>query len=419
MLRFNIPVTKVQKLEDGRLLVAGVMTSETLDSQGDILDYDGGGDGGSKEAITFWEGNLREAHKATEPCGRRITVLPNDKERNIYVETFVSKGAPNTQEKVLDKTLGYFSVGGDPPEKFKIEKRDGKDVRRITKWKMRELSLVDIGANRDAAIQLVKADGTMTDQVADEAVAVAPPPADPPPPEPNRLAEKLRAALEKGKPAASADVNVDNVAKIGNADDGGDGFAEKKCDKCDKFHKEGIVECNTKAESKPETVKANEPPVVVPPPVVTEPPKPEEKAEPVPALTKADLDAAVAAIIEKLGIQKSDNSFTKADGDDLAEAVGSGLRAIQQETSEAIGEIKAALGDLNALREGVQKIAKQPAMPMPPLDLRGLKPGAGPMLANDNSGEARAQILLKWAGGAPADTRAYMERAASLERGNR
>jgi len=153
-MRFAFPISKTEQLEDGRLLIEGVATSETLDLQGEILDYEG-----SKRAFEKWRGNLREAHDPKKPVGRALEVIPDDVAKTISVRAFISAGAQDTQEKVKDGTLSMFSVGGGKPTKTAVEKVAGKPVRRVLDWPMSELSLVDAGANPDAAVSVLKAVG--------------------------------------------------------------------------------------------------------------------------------------------------------------------------------------------------------------------------------------------------------------------
>ena len=151
---FTFPFTKFTKLSDGRLLVEGTATSEALDCQGDILDYEG-----SKKAFEKWTGNIRESHDPKKAVGKRLEVACDDVSKTITVKSFISAGAPNTQRLIEDGVLKAYSVGGDPKQ-AKLEKRDGKEVRRITEWDMVELSVVDVGANPDANdLVLCKADG--------------------------------------------------------------------------------------------------------------------------------------------------------------------------------------------------------------------------------------------------------------------
>lgn len=151
-MKFAFPISKTEKLEDGRLLIEGVATSEALDLQGDILDYDG-----SKRAFEKWRGNVREAHDPKKPVGKALEVIHDDDAKTISVRAFVSKGSPDTQEKILDGTLAMFSVGGGVPTKTKLEKTNGRSVRRVLEWPMTELSLVDVGANPDASVSVLKA----------------------------------------------------------------------------------------------------------------------------------------------------------------------------------------------------------------------------------------------------------------------
>lgn len=181
---FGFPITSFRKLEDGRLEVEGLASDETIDSQGDIVDYDG-----LKRAAQSWRGNIREAHDPKKPVGRALDVTFDDTKRAMFVRSFISAGAPETQAKVMDGTLGSYSVGGGNPSKVKYEKVGTQTVRRVLEWPMSELSLVDAPANPNANFELVKADGRATELLDDELVQV----------NENRLAAKLVEALEKGK----------------------------------------------------------------------------------------------------------------------------------------------------------------------------------------------------------------------------
>jgi hypothetical protein len=221
-ISFRIPFTKFQKLDDGRMVIEGVATDETLDSQGDILDYEG-----SKKAFGDWRGNVREAHDPKKPVGKALEVAFDDAAKTIPVKVFVSKGAQDTQAKVEDGTLSCFSVGGSNPTKVKYEKVDGKQARRVLEWSMSELSLVDAGANPNATFQLVKADGVATEILAEDEVREAT----------NRLADTLLKALKEGQAASIAKEDAPPEEEP-DADD-----EPAKCDKCDTVHKEGVEAC--------------------------------------------------------------------------------------------------------------------------------------------------------------------------------
>jgi len=66
----------------------------------------------------------------------------------VYVDAYVSKGAQDTWEKVLDGTLTGFSIGGKIIESDnEVNKATGKTTRFIKDYSLMELSIVDSPAN--------------------------------------------------------------------------------------------------------------------------------------------------------------------------------------------------------------------------------------------------------------------------------
>jgi hypothetical protein len=79
----------------------------------------------------------------------------------VYVSAYVSKGAQDTWEKVLDGTLSGFSIGGrmNKYDDMYDEKME-KTIRVIKEYDLTELSLVDNPANQFANIMSIeKVDG--------------------------------------------------------------------------------------------------------------------------------------------------------------------------------------------------------------------------------------------------------------------
>lgn len=163
----TLPIVKVDKQKRE---IVGVATSEIVDTQGEILQYPG-----SKKAFGDWVGNIREMHQP-KAVGRGVGVSFDDAKKRIIVRARVSKGAPDTWEKVLDGTLSHYSVGGMrvetekvatsklPPEALKGVTDPPEEVLVTKRWKMTELSLVDSGANPEARFELVKSiDGVPTE----------------------------------------------------------------------------------------------------------------------------------------------------------------------------------------------------------------------------------------------------------------
>jgi hypothetical protein len=66
----------------------------------------------------------------------------------VYVDAYISKGAQDTWEKVLDGTLSGFSIGGKINESDnEVNKSTGQSVRFIKDYDLIELSIVDSPAN--------------------------------------------------------------------------------------------------------------------------------------------------------------------------------------------------------------------------------------------------------------------------------
>ena len=148
----SMPFTKVDK---EKRTVTGLATTEAIDKQNEQVSYDA-----SKEAFGAWSGNIREMH-SPNAVGKAVSWTPDDEKRGIKVEAYISKGAEDTWQKILDGTLKAFSIGGQTVSKvqqiIKDEASGGqRHVTKITKYKLTELSLVDNPANPEASFELVK-----------------------------------------------------------------------------------------------------------------------------------------------------------------------------------------------------------------------------------------------------------------------
>jgi hypothetical protein len=158
MENFNLvfPISMVKREER---IVVGIATADNVDKTGDIVDFNA-----SVEAFKDWAGNIREMH-APIAVGRAVDYEPviikgdDGQEYNaIKVSAYISKGAQDTWEKVLDGTLRGFSIGGKIIQKEIDTKKmfRGRPVSVIKKYVLGELSLVDNPANQNAAIDIIK-----------------------------------------------------------------------------------------------------------------------------------------------------------------------------------------------------------------------------------------------------------------------
>jgi hypothetical protein len=156
-LRFLVPLTKIEPQPDGKLLIEGVATSEAVDLMGEVVDFSS-----AREAFGSWRGNIREQHDPTKAVGHAIEVMPDEGAKQIVLRSFVSAGAPDTQAKVLDGTLGFYSIGGRTKAVAldkALKAADGKPARRLFMERISEVSLVDSGCNPDSAVSVLKATG--------------------------------------------------------------------------------------------------------------------------------------------------------------------------------------------------------------------------------------------------------------------
>lgn len=145
----------ISKINEEKRTVAGWATTESVDKQGEIVDY-----AGSKEAFSNWGKNIREMHEP-KAVGKAVEIIPDDDSKKMWVEAYISKGAEDTWQKVKDGTLTGFSIGGQTVHKNVQIVKDlatggSRTVTRITKYRLNELSLVDNPANAGCSFELVK-----------------------------------------------------------------------------------------------------------------------------------------------------------------------------------------------------------------------------------------------------------------------
>lgn len=152
-LRLSMPIAKV---DVERRMVSGFATLDNIDRQGDIVPSDA-----SVKAFEKFRGNIREMHDDKKAVGKLVSFKEDsfyDQEtgklyKGVFVSAYVSKGAQDTWEKVLDGTLTGFSIGGSVKEYEDTYDEDmSKSIRIIKEYDLFELSLVDNPANQYANV---------------------------------------------------------------------------------------------------------------------------------------------------------------------------------------------------------------------------------------------------------------------------
>jgi flagellin-like hook-associated protein FlgL len=162
-VRLSMPFSKV---DQERRIVSGFATLDNIDKQMDIVTPEA-----SLAAFSKFRGNIREMHQPSA-VGKMVSFKedkyfdPETKKfySGIYVSAYVSKGAQDCWEKVLDGTYTGFSIGGrmNKWDDGYDEKMDTQ-IRIIKDYDLVELSLVDNPANQFASILSVeKVDGVDT-----------------------------------------------------------------------------------------------------------------------------------------------------------------------------------------------------------------------------------------------------------------
>jgi len=146
-ITLSVPFTKVNR---EKRTVSGFATLDNLDQTGDVVVAEA-----SIKAFESFRGNIREMH-GSNAVGKMVSFKPemfydpSTKEfyNGVYVDAYISKGAQDTWEKILDGTLSGFSIGGKIVDsENEVNKSTGKPVRFIKEYSLMELSVVDSPAN--------------------------------------------------------------------------------------------------------------------------------------------------------------------------------------------------------------------------------------------------------------------------------
>jgi hypothetical protein len=159
-VRISMPFSKVDK---EKRIVSGFASLDNVDKQNDIVTAEA-----SVKAFKKFRGNIREMHQPSA-VGKMVSFKEDkyyDTETEkmysgVIVSAYISKGAQDAWEKVLDGTYTGFSIGG------RMNKWDdafdddtASQIRVIKDYDLVELSLVDNPANQFAnIISVQKIDG--------------------------------------------------------------------------------------------------------------------------------------------------------------------------------------------------------------------------------------------------------------------
>jgi hypothetical protein len=141
---FYAPLKKVETNDDGTLRVSGIASTESIDSDGEIISS-----AAMKAALPDFfrhgTGALREMHQPI--AAGTVDEAKVDGDVTRIFATIVDRGAI---EKVRKGVYKGFGIGG------RVIDRDAKNRKRITKIALAEISLVDRPSNPDAILIIHK-----------------------------------------------------------------------------------------------------------------------------------------------------------------------------------------------------------------------------------------------------------------------
>jgi hypothetical protein len=167
---FNI-VFPFQKIDREQRIVTGIATADNVDYEDDRISFEG-----SLNAFSNWIGNIREMHSPIA-VGKLVDFRPvpvsyRGKSYNgIEVSVYISKGAEDTWQKILDGTLRGFSIGGRSMDAdMEYDEDLQRQVRVIKEYVLGELSVVDNPCNPAGMFTMVKMmpDGSLEYEQSDE-----------------------------------------------------------------------------------------------------------------------------------------------------------------------------------------------------------------------------------------------------------
>jgi len=158
LIHVSFPIEKWEQDEDGDLLIRGVATDGTVDSDDQIVDS-----AWSAKALDAWistGGNVRMSHDPRHPVGKGLQIeLDKDGSGKHWVKSVIVD--PLAQKLVRKGVLTAYSIGISRP----VIKHDPTGRARggvIVGGELAELSVVDRPSNKSSYLEIAKsaADGT-------------------------------------------------------------------------------------------------------------------------------------------------------------------------------------------------------------------------------------------------------------------
>ena len=150
----HLPIDFFKVLDEEQRIIEGYATTETVDREGEVVTRKA-----IQEALEEYKAfpTIRYMHER-RPIGRAIDMKLDH--RGLYVKAKIFKGPRDADEAwslIKQGGLMAFSIGGRVLEARSVfDKTLNRHIRKITKMQLLEISLVDIPANPETLIQVLR-----------------------------------------------------------------------------------------------------------------------------------------------------------------------------------------------------------------------------------------------------------------------
>ena len=150
----HLPIDFFKVLDEEQRIIEGYATTETVDREGEVVTRKA-----IQEALEEYKAfpTIRYMHER-RPIGRAIDMKLDH--RGLYVKAKIFKGPKDSEEAwslIKQGGLMAFSIGGRVLEARSVfDKTLNRHIRKITKMQLLEISLVDIPANPETLIQVLR-----------------------------------------------------------------------------------------------------------------------------------------------------------------------------------------------------------------------------------------------------------------------
>lgn len=146
---------EIKSIDSAKRLIRGVASLEEVDRDGEIIAMEAFDD-----SLQQWLTNPVIRFKHTDPIGKGISnaCFVDKSTKEFIVTAYISDKTEKAREAwglIEDGIIKSFSVGGKVLERVGIKSGTGKEVNKITKMELYEVSVVDIPSNRKSFFSVI------------------------------------------------------------------------------------------------------------------------------------------------------------------------------------------------------------------------------------------------------------------------